>query len=105
MAATFLPTKQATLVGTGSAATLISATNHTQAPRVWQILLANSSTGGIAAVFAYTLSGSVGTLTVEAPATSSVIVPFTGVPWILGDVNNTITCNAPTQATIQAYYD
>jgi len=71
---------------------------------VWQILLANSSTGDIAATFAYTLSGSAGTLTVEVPATSSVVLPNTGGPWVLGDVNNTIPANAPAQAIIQAYY-
>ena len=67
-------------------------------------LLANSSTGGIATVLNYTLSGAAGSLTVEVAATSSVVLPNTGVPWILGDVNNTITANAPTQATIRAFY-
>jgi len=111
MASQYFPAQVATLAGTGSTATLIAAANHTQARKnhtqarkVWKLLVANSCTGGIAATFSYTTLGTAGTLTLEVPATSTLVLPYDGAEYINGDPNTAVSVNAPTQATIQAYY-
>jgi len=104
MASQYFPAQVATLAGTGSTATLIAAANHTQARKVWKLLVANSCTGGIAATFSYTTLGTAGTLTLEVPATSTLVLPYDGAEYINGDPNTAVSVNAPTQATIQAFY-
>lgn len=104
MASQYFPTQVATLAGTGSTATLIAAANHRPSTKVWKLLLANSSTSGVQATFSYTTAGNAGTLTLEVPATSTLVLPYDGAEYINGDANTAVSVNAPSTVTVQAYY-
>ena len=102
MASQSFPTKFTSAAGTGSSANLLAAVAGNSF-KVWQLAVANS--GAAAAVtIVFTLDGTSQTLTVEAPASSTAVLPFSGAPWAAADVGTGVTFTAANTVTLGCYY-
>src|SRR5215467_7449844 len=102
MAYSYLPSESVAVTGTGSSANLV-AFSAGQSIRVWQLLVASSSSSGTSATLTWTAAGTSTTATFNVPATSTLIVPYTGAPWAIADVGTAVTFNAATTTVVTAY--
>lgn len=102
MAYQYLPTLQ---TSTNGASGNLIAGSAGQSIRVWQIMAANSVSTAALLTVGTTAAGNAWTMTAVVPGNSTVVLPATGVPYVIADVNTNITyAGLNGTLTIQAYF-
>ena len=102
MAYQYLPTLQ---TSTNGASGNLIAGSANQSIRIWQIMAANSVSTAALLTVGTTAAGNAWTTTVAVPGNSTVVLPASGVPYVIADVNTNVTyAGVNGSLTIQAYF-
>ena len=100
MASLYQPTLVAVVAGTGSSANLVASSSG-QRIRVWQLLMAGTTTDTASIVF--TTAGVATTIKV-AVTNGTAVLGNTGSPWCDADPGTAVTFTAASTSTLSAYY-
>jgi hypothetical protein len=100
MADKFQTQRTAPTVGNAASKQLVAASSGNEI-RLWQVVMAATVTDPL--IFQ---DGSGGTtlLTVQVPANSSIILPFTAAPWLATTIGSGLFFNGLATTTVTAYY-
>lgn len=102
MANNFYPTLSKAVAGTGSSANLLAAVAG-QSARIWQIVVAGTAADTTVAI-TWTVAGVSTTMKCGFATAIPVVLPFTGAPWAIADVNTNITFTAASTSTGTIWY-
>jgi hypothetical protein len=100
MADKFQVNRTAPTAGSGATKQLVAASSG-NAVRLWQVVLAATVTDPL--IFQ---DGSGGTtlLSVQVPANSPIVLPFTEAPWLSTTIGNGLFFNGLATTTVTAFY-
>jgi hypothetical protein len=101
MANASFPTLSAVVTGNAGSLALVSASAG-QSARLWALLI-GATTNDSTAQFSYTAAGT--SVTIKVPvALGTTVLPMSGVPYAIADVNTAITFVAAAGTTFNAFY-
>lgn len=101
MANPSFPTLSVSVTGNAGSQNLVSASSG-QSARLWALLI-GATTNDSTAQFSYTAAGT--SVTIKVPvALGTTVLPMTGVPYAIADVNTAITFSAAAGTTFNAYF-
>jgi len=97
----YFPTLSVAVTGNAGSQNLVAASAG-QSTRLWQLLI-GATTNDATAQFTYTAAGT--SVTMKVPvALGTTVMPMSGAPYAIADVNTAITFTAAAGTTFNAYY-